>query len=506
MFRILTFVIILASTLAAQMPKPGGSGAGGGGTVTNIATGCGLSGGPITATGTISTKFTHNNVSAASYTVLDGDCGWFYEFERATAIAVTLPDPEGAGFASGWFFYVRNSGVGTVTFTSTTSTIDDAATLVLTTGQSTVIVSDGVNWITLPGMGSAAGGYTSGATDPATCTPGTTANFFNTTALTMKYCDTTNHWAALYEDLPGAGIGMSKVNGLNTVSFDTAVAPSHNQFQKATSIRCATGGTSTAYTCTLTPALDAYADGAWLVADWHAACAGGSTTMDVNLLGTKRVFKVDGATNPAVNDCRTDVPTVLLYSTALDGGSGGWLMSSLANAPSTTTTNYLTFRAATCQQGAASVNFDLPSTGYPTATCVNSGSLVTGYADFDAAADETVHGFFTVPVNWTSTIDLDIRWRAAAITGNTIWSLQTACVAAGEDATNPTFNAAQTVTDAAAGTTLFDNDAAITSVTTTGCAAGEDLHFKFFRDADNASDTMTGDAQLKWIRFKVQRT
>jgi hypothetical protein len=30
----------------------------------------------------------------------------------------------------------------------------------------------------------------------------------------------------------------------------------------------------------------------------------------------------------------------------------------------------------------------------------------------------------------------------------------------------------------------------------TGCAAGEEMLFRFFRDADNASDTMSGNAEL----------
>ena len=98
---------------------------------------------------------------------------------------------------------------------------------------------------------------------------------------------------------------------------------------------------------------------------------------------------------------------------------------------------------------------------------------------------------------------MDIVWSGiTATTNNTIWALQTQCV---DDAEVPgSWNAAQSVTDAAKGTVLQYNDAQIASVTTTGCTANDTFHFWFYRDANNASDNMTGDAGLVSLRFSVK--
>lgn len=69
-------------------------------------------------------------------------------FSNAAAVAASLPQA-GVTFPDGWFTDVKNIGAGTVTITPTTSTIDGAATLVLTTGKSCRIVSDGTNYRTI---------------------------------------------------------------------------------------------------------------------------------------------------------------------------------------------------------------------------------------------------------------------------------------------------------------------------------------------------------------------
>jgi hypothetical protein len=54
--------------------------------------------------------------------------------------------------------FLQNLGVGTLTVTPTTSTVDGAASLALTTGQGVLICSDGTNYFTSRGIGGAAGG------------------------------------------------------------------------------------------------------------------------------------------------------------------------------------------------------------------------------------------------------------------------------------------------------------------------------------------------------------
>jgi hypothetical protein len=165
---------------------------------------------------------------------------------------------------------------------------------------------------------------------------------------------------------------------------------------------------------------------------------------------------------------------------------------------------FIEFVAAGVAAGTAGTMLDTPaSNGAAPATIAGTNSLYA-VLDFDAGTDESAQGAFKLPSDWSGAIDFDGVWFAAATSGNVIWALQTVCVADAETG-DPAFNTAQTATDAAKGTTLQWNDFSIASVTTTGCAAGETLMFKFFRDADNGSDTMTGDARLKSIRFKLRR-
>ena len=84
-------------------------------------------------------------------------------------------------------------------------------------------------------------------------------------------------------------------------------------------------------------------------------------------------------------------------------------------------------------------------------------------------------------------------------------AVATICVADAET-DDPAFNTASTVTDAAKGTTNQTNDATVTGITTTGCAAGELLHLKVFRDSAHASDTLAATARLIGVELTMRRT
>ena len=86
-----------------------------------------------------------------SYTVLASDRSKLVTLKNASAVAVTLPQA-GASFPAGWIAKFSNQGAGTVTITPTTSTINGNATLVLLTGQSADIVSDGTNYFACVGV------------------------------------------------------------------------------------------------------------------------------------------------------------------------------------------------------------------------------------------------------------------------------------------------------------------------------------------------------------------
>ena len=148
---------VLYGYKAGYSAKSGGGG-GGNGTVTNVAGGCSLAGGPITTTGTLSQAEPVNKQTGTTYTVVAGDCGKLVTQSNAAAVAYTLPVASTTGFGMGYYVDVQNTGAGTVTITPTTSTIDGASSLALTTNQGVRIASDGSNYFTQRGVGGSSGG------------------------------------------------------------------------------------------------------------------------------------------------------------------------------------------------------------------------------------------------------------------------------------------------------------------------------------------------------------
>src|SRR5271166_1936081 len=111
-----------------------------GGTVTSVASACGISGGTITTTGTLS-RVPTVNVVGSPYGITTSNCGKTI-IGNAT---LTIAQAGSAGFATSWFTDLF-CPVSICTLTPTTSTINGAATLVLTQYQSARIISDGTNY------------------------------------------------------------------------------------------------------------------------------------------------------------------------------------------------------------------------------------------------------------------------------------------------------------------------------------------------------------------------
>jgi hypothetical protein len=99
-----------------------------------------------------------NYQTGTTYTFVHGDAGGVVSFANTYAIVGTLGQAGTASFPSGWHMDVQNTGAGSLTITPTTSTIDGAATLVLTTGCGAHIVSDGTNWASVHSCGGGGGG------------------------------------------------------------------------------------------------------------------------------------------------------------------------------------------------------------------------------------------------------------------------------------------------------------------------------------------------------------
>lgn len=152
------------------------------GTVTSISTGTGLSGGPITTSGTISLadttvtagSYTNANITvdaqgrltaasngsaggasaytieskSANYTVVSGDLGKILTSTASITFNLTSAATLGSGFYC-WIWNLSTSTSNSITITPAGSqTIDARANISLRRGEGVQVVSDGTNWMT----------------------------------------------------------------------------------------------------------------------------------------------------------------------------------------------------------------------------------------------------------------------------------------------------------------------------------------------------------------------
>lgn len=169
-----------------------------------------------------------------------------------------------------------------------------------------------------------------------------------------------------------------------------------------------------------------------------------------------------------------------------------------------TTVEHVWFPAAGCNNATAAPFYDLPTSNGAAAACVTGTNTQKGVLDFDTTTSESAQVTHLLPSDWTGSVDVNIKWFAAATSSSVAWNVATICVADGET-DDPAYNTASAAVDAAKGTTNQTNDAAITGLTVTGCAAGELLHLKVSRDVANGSDAMTGDARLIGFELVYRR-
>jgi len=89
----------------------------------------------------------YRTVTITTDTIADTDNFSLITYNQAGAVAVTIAQAGAASqFLSGWTCFIRNRGAGAVTITPTTSTINEAATLVLQQNDYAQIFSDGTNY------------------------------------------------------------------------------------------------------------------------------------------------------------------------------------------------------------------------------------------------------------------------------------------------------------------------------------------------------------------------
>lgn len=130
---------------------------------------------------------------------------------------------------------------------------------------------------------------------------------------------------------------------------------------------------------------------------------------------------------------------------------------------------------------------------------------------FDAAADESAYWLFRAVNYGSGNVTVALDWYAdTATTNDVVWGAQLAVITPdtdSQDVETKAFATANTVTDTHLGTTGQRlHRASITVSNLDSLAANDDVWLKVFRDADNASDTMTGDAVLVAVTVSYSDT
>jgi hypothetical protein len=144
-------------------------------------------------------------------------------------------------------------------------------------------------------------------------------------------------------------------------------------------------------------------------------------------------------------------------------------------------------------------------TNAPTAACVGT-NRVKGVADFNDSTDQAMHRHFALTTDLTGAIDVRLFWFAAATTNVVRWGVRIDCFTAGDD-TDPAVTNSTTFVGTPAGTTNRLVITTQTSLTITGCSAGEMARVDLFRDADGTSgtDSMTGNARVLGLELTARR-
>jgi len=159
------------------------------------------------------------------------------------------------------------------------------------------------------------------------------------------------------------------------------------------------------------------------------------------------------------------------------------------------------YKAAIAQGSNAVLGFNFALASAPSAVIVAGANQVYAVAEFTEANNYWVQDHFTLPDDWTGTVDLDIYWRAGVTIGAVTWQIQTAGMHDGT-ASDIGWNTMSYVNDLAVTPVFGVNKCTISNINCGTIAAGDEFFFKFSR---SATDTMVAPAQLISLRFRVRR-
>jgi hypothetical protein len=140
-----------------------------------------------------------------------------------------------------------------------------------------------------------------------------------------------------------------------------------------------------------------------------------------------------------------------------------------------------------------------PSTNFATLDTRNN----IGVADYDDATDESLFFMGIIPeaASLGSGLKIRLHWMATTATsGNVVWDVSLERMTT--DLDSDSFDTIASGTAAANGTSGILTVTEITLTTIDSVTAGDGFRLKVTRDANNASDTMTGDAELVAVEVR----
>jgi len=166
---------------------------------------------------------------------------------------------------------------------------------------------------------------------------------------------------------------------------------------------------------------------------------------------------------------------------------------------------------ATVTQQFAPASFVLPATAYAQHDVLTGTNFPIHVLAFDAASDEAAHIVFRASNYGSGNLTVAIDWYAdSASSGDVVWGAQIAAITPDTDSQDIETDAlatASTVTDSHL-TTVGQrlHRASITVSNLDSLAADDDVFLRLYRDADNGSDTMTGDALVVLVTVSYSDT
>lgn len=162
----------------------------------------------------------------------------------------------------------------------------------------------------------------------------------------------------------------------------------------------------------------------------------------------------------------------------------------------------LPIQVAGCQDATATLFWDTGVDG-PIPECQNLNGVVKGVAKFPANRTATMHTTFLLPLDYDTRTELRIMWHSPATTGRVAFQAGLSCTNADEVDSRP-FTVTLISTDPSPVPNGFRkwNKANWPS----GCAGGELVHLKIWRDPAHVSDTLEADAYIDGVELRITIT